>query len=73
MGSGKKCLDCRLCLDIVYFLPRRFYHCFLCQKYYDIIDAKLTVVNPDEELKKHLDLLVKQEEEKVNERFSKTE
>jgi hypothetical protein len=69
MPSSKKCPDCKLCLDYVYFMPRRFFHCFLCLKYYDIIDGKLTVIIPDDELKKHLDLIIKQEE-KVNERFA---
>ena len=74
MGTGKKCPDCNLCLDVVYFLPKRFLRCFLCKKYYDIIEGKLTVVIPEEEVKRLLELIIKQQEEtekeKVNERFT---
>jgi hypothetical protein len=70
MPSGKKCPDCKLCLDIVFILPRRFFHCFLCLKYYDIVDGNLVQVIPDEVLKKHMDLIIEQEKRTiVNERF----
>lgn len=74
MATGKKCLECNGCCDIVYFLPKRFLYCSFCKIYYDIFDGKLTVVIPGEELKKHLDLIIKQQEdrekEKVHERFA---
>jgi hypothetical protein len=67
MPSGKKCPDCNLCLDVVFLIPRRFLHCFLCGKYYDILDGKLTIVIPEEEVKKLLDLIIKQQEEREKE------
>jgi hypothetical protein len=51
-------------------MPRRFFHCDFCKVYYDIIDSKLVVINPDEELKMHLDLIVEQEEKRLNEKPS---
>lgn len=54
-----KCLECNGCCDIVMIMPRRFYHCFYCNLYYDIIDKKFTLVDapaimdiPKEELNK---------------------
>lgn len=70
MPSSKKCPECKLCLDIIHILPRRFYHCYLCDRFFDVLDNKITQVDVDVEMKKHLDILVKQEEEKLNERFS---
>ena len=31
-------------------MPRRFFHCWLCDIYYDIKDGKLVVVNIEEEM-----------------------
>ena len=66
-GSTKKCPDCVLCMDIVYFDMLRFYQCWLCQKYYNIIDNKIVEVKPQEILDKHMELLRKQKEDKENE------
>lgn len=67
-GSTKKCPDCVLCMDIVYFGPLRFYQCWLCQKYYNIIDNKIVEVKPQELLEVHMELIRKQREEALNEK-----
>ena len=66
-NTGKKCPHCLLCLDIVYYMPKRFFHCYLCGRFYDFIDSKITEINPDAELKKHLELLMGIEETRTNE------
>jgi len=55
----KKCPTCQSCCDTVMIMPRRFYHCYLCNIYYDIIEGKFTPVDapaimgvPKEELDK---------------------
>jgi len=30
-----KCPDCKLCLDIVYLNNKRYFHCWLCNGYFD--------------------------------------
>jgi len=40
-----KCLDCKLCMDILMVDNKRLYRCFLCRKVYDIVDKKLVVVD----------------------------
>ena len=61
---SKKCLDCNLCLDVIWIEPRRFYHCFLCGQYYDIINGVITKIDVGAELQKHYELIIKQEENK---------
>jgi hypothetical protein len=74
MPVGKKCLTCNGCLDLIYIIPRRFFYCAFCKIHYDVIDNKITKVDVEEEVKKHTELLIKQqvdkEKELVNERFS---
>lgn len=65
---AKKCPDCQLCLDTIWIMPRRFFHCYLCLNYYDIIDGKVTKIIVEDELKSHLDLLIEQQESKENEK-----
>jgi len=67
---SKKCLDCKLCLDVIWIEPKRFYHCFLCDQFYDIIGGVLTKIDVDTELQKYYDLIAAQEERKINERPS---
>jgi len=67
---SKKCTTCNGCCDIIWKEPRRFFHCAFCDIYYDIVDGAMAVINPDSELKKHLELIIEQEEKVINERSS---
>jgi len=49
MPSANKCLQCNGCCDIVMVLPRRFYRCFYCRIYYDIVDGKIVEVDIEKE------------------------
>lgn len=57
-----KCPDCRLCLDLVYFGPKRFWHCFLCHKWYDGILPTLYPVPEDEVEKYSIQYAIKPDE-----------
>jgi len=69
--SGKKCLECNGCCDIIYRENRRFFHCEFCDIYYDIIDNKLTKIDVDETMRLYTEILMQQqrEKDKLNERF----
>ena len=72
MPSNKKCLECNGCCDNVTIYPRRFFHCFYCDIYYDIVDGKFIEIDIEKEMGISKEVLRKQmyPEEKVNERFS---
>lgn len=69
---AKKCPECRSCTDIVWIEPRRFFHCWLCDIYYDIVDNKFIVVDVTKELNITKETLAEiyKKEIKPNERFS---
>jgi len=48
MAYKKKCPVCQSCLDMIWILPKRFYHCWLCKDFYDIINNELVVVSIDD-------------------------
>ena len=52
MGNPK-CPECKSCCDLVYFGPKRFWHCWLCDIWYDGINSDLFVVSK-EEMSKYL-------------------
>lgn len=60
------------CTDVVWIMPRRFFHCWLCDIYYDIIDDKFTAINIEETMNVSKSALSEamKEETKHNERFS---
>lgn len=69
---AKKCTVCNSCTDYVWIMPRRFFHCWLCDKYYDIIDGTMIEVDVKSIMgitQEQLDALYKKEI-KPNERFS---
>jgi len=46
---SKKCPICNGCITPTWILDRkRVFWCFLCRKYYDIVDGKLVEVDKDE-------------------------
>lgn len=45
MGYRKKCPSCNSCLDMVWILPNRFYHCWLEDIWYNIIEEKMVIIN----------------------------
>jgi hypothetical protein len=49
-------------LDTVWIEPRRFFRCWLCGQFYDIIDGQFVKINVDEELAKHIAILIEQQE-----------
>lgn len=61
-----KCVDCLSCLDLVYFGPKRFYHCWLCDLWYDGIIPNLYKVSKEEVNKYAIPIL----DEKANEIIS---
>lgn len=48
MAYKKKCPSCNSCLDIVWLMPRRFYHCWLEDTWYDIVDNVVTLIDIEE-------------------------
>jgi hypothetical protein len=50
MKSGIKCPECNSCLDVIWIMPNRFYHCWLCKDFYNNIDKKITKINIEETL-----------------------
>jgi hypothetical protein len=44
MPSLVKCPSCKICMDNITIIPRRFYHCFIENTFYDIIDGKPALV-----------------------------
>jgi len=66
---SKKCPSCNSCLDIIWIMPRRFYHCWLEDVYYDLVDNKIVVVDVEKELGIHKEILSKMIQEKSNEKF----
>lgn len=48
MGYKKKCPECQSCLDMIWIMPKRFYRCWLCRDFYNIIDNKLTKLTLEE-------------------------
>lgn len=46
MKSGTKCLDCSSCLDVIWIMPRRYLHCWLCRQFYDVKDGSLVKLDP---------------------------
>lgn len=72
MPVGKKCLECNGCCDIIYRMPRRFFHCDFCDIYYDIIDNKLTRIDVDKEMMEYTKIIMEQQRQKElqNDRFS---
>lgn len=41
----RKCPNCNSCCDIVWILPRRFFHCWLCDIYYDFLEGKMITID----------------------------
>jgi hypothetical protein len=49
-----KCFECHSCLDLVYFNNIRFWHCWLCDIWYDGIGSELHKIT-EEEVKRIID------------------
>lgn len=52
MKSGLKCPECNSCLDIVWIMPRRFFHCWLCKQFYDKVDKEFVKID----IQKHINI-----------------
>jgi len=59
MGSGIKCSRCGSCLDLVYFGNKRFFHCWLCDEWYDGILPDLHTV-PEEDVRVYANQIMKE-------------
>ena len=57
-----KCIDCNLCLDVIWVEPRRFFRCWLCEKLYDKVDGKLVEIT-DAHILREIQIRVKKVEE----------
>lgn len=42
-----KCKICNGCLESVWILPKRFFYCDFCEKYFDIIDGDLVEITKE--------------------------
>lgn len=45
MKAGIKCPKCNSCLNTIWILPKRFYHCWLCTDFYDKVGNDLIIVD----------------------------
>lgn len=48
MKSGIKCPTCESCLDVVWIMPKRFFHCWLCKEFYNKLGTQLEKINIEE-------------------------
>ena len=63
----KKCPVCNGCMDMIWVMPRRFYRCWFCKEFYDIVDNKSVVIDVQKIMnisKEELNALVEQYEQK---------